>query len=164
MTSAGNKTSYNTVESYLSALCETYLIYRVSRYDVKGKELLKSGGKYYVSDLGLRRFLFGGIADEGRILENVVYLELLRRSRNVFVGKVGATEVDFVTRDGDDIRYYQVALSVRTSETLARELSPLKAIRDNNCKYLLTLDSAPVLSYDGIKQIYALDWLLDDSL
>ncbi len=160
LTSAGSKTTYNTVEAYLSALCETFMIYHVNRYDVKGKDILKSGGKYYIADLGLRNFLLGGTGDEGRILENIVYLELLRRNRNVYIGKVGSAEVDFVTRDGDDIRYYQVALTVRTSGTLERELASLKAIRDNHPKYLLTLDNAPQISHDGIEQIFVLDWLL----
>ena len=161
LVSSGSKIAQHTLESYAEALCETFLLYRVGRYDIKGKDLLKTGYKYYAADIGLRHYLLGGRGgDDGRILENVVFLELKRRSREVFVGKVGNTEVDFVTRDGGDIRYYQVAASVADAGTLARELAPLASIKDHYPKHLITLDYSLPTSHNGIRQVNALDFLL----
>lgn len=152
----------HTVDAYLTALKESFILYAASRYDVKGKEYLKTGEKYYLADVGLRYMLLGNKAqDFGHILENIVYLELLRRGYKVFVGKVGTQEVDFIALKGTDTEYYQVSLSVLDKNTLQRELSPLEKILDHNPKFLLTLDALPVLSHNGIKQINALDWLLD---
>ncbi|MDR0842058.1 MAG: ATP-binding protein [Acidobacteriota bacterium] len=161
LASSGSKIAQHTLESYAGALCETFLLYRAGCYDIKGKELLRAGHKFYVADIGLRHYLLGGRGgDDGRILENVVFLELKRRSREVFVGKAGTAEVDFVTRTGDDIRYYQVAASVVDPKTLARELAPLIAIKDHYPKHLITLDYSLPASHNGIRQLNAIDWLL----
>lgn len=163
MTSAGRKISVHTVESYLRALTASFIFYQVGRYDVKGKQYLKTGDKYYAADIGLRYSILGTKkADEGHILENVVYLELLRRGYEVYVGKVGAAEVDFIAIGGEGEEYYQVAYTVIDTDgkTLERELAPLDAINDHNPKYLLTMDLGPLVSHNGIKQINVLDWLL----
>lgn len=161
MTADGRKIDQKTVERYLTALAETFFVYAAKRYDVKGRQLLKTLGKYYLVDVGLRRTLLGSRSfDAGRILENVVYLELLRRHKEVYVGKVNALEIDFVAIDGDGLAYYQVAATVRDEATLARELAPLQAVRDQHPKYVLTLDEDPAADYDGIKRMNALEWLL----
>ena len=163
MTSAGRKISVHTVESYLSALTDSFIFYNIGRYDVKGKQHLKTGDKYYAADIGLRYALLGTKkADDGRILENIVFLELLRRGYEVYIGKVGHAEVDFIAVGDEGEEYYQVAYTVMDAEgkILARELSPLEAIRDHNPKYLLTMDHAPLTSHNGIKQLNVLDWLL----
>lgn len=161
MTSAGRSISVHTVERYLDALVNSYVLYPVSRYDIKGKQILQTGEKYYVCDIGLRYFLLGSKnADQGHILENIIYLELLRRGYDIHIGKVGTSEVDFIA-DGEDGReYYQVALTVRDETTLQRELGSLDAIDDHNPKFLLTLDNDPPADYKGIKQLNAIDWLL----
>ena len=161
LTSGGKKISTHTVESYLSALCDSFILYKVGRFDVKGKQHLKTGEKYYLADIGLRYYLLGAQkADMGRALENVIYLELLRRVCDVKIGKVGTNEVDFVATSESGVAYYQVALTVRDENTFSRELRSLDSISDHNPKYLLTLDVEPISSHNGIKQIYALDWLL----
>ena len=163
MTSVGRKISVHTVESYLSALTDSFILYKIGRYDVKGKQYLKTGDKYYAADVGLRYALLGSKkADIGHILENVVFLELLRRGYEVHIGKVGNAEVDFVAVGDEGEEYYQVAFTVFDTDgtTLARELTPLDAIKDHNPKYLLTMDHLPLTSYNGIKQINVLDWLL----
>ncbi|MCL2425299.1 MAG: ATP-binding protein [Oscillospiraceae bacterium] len=163
MTSAGRKISVHTVESYLTALTDSFILYQIGRYDVKGKQYLKTGDKYYVADIGLRYALLGTKkADMGHILENVVFLELLRRGYEIYIGKVGNTEVDFVVVGDEGEEYYQVAYTVidPSGETLRRELAPLDAINDHNPKYLLTMDHTPLTSHNGIKQINVLDWLL----
>lgn len=161
MTNDGRSISVHTVERYLSGLTDSYILYRVPRYDVKGRQLLRTGDKYYIADIGLRYYLLGNKnTDRGHILENVVYLELLRRGYEVYVGKVGNAEVDFIVNGENGTEYYQVALTVREKTTLQRELAPLDAISDHNPKYLLTLDDDPPADYNGIKQVNALDWLL----
>lgn len=163
MTSAGRKIAVHTVESYLSALTDSFIFYQVSRYDIKGKQYLKTGDKYYAADIGLRYSMLGTKkADEGHILENIIYLELLRRGYEVYVGKVGNTEVNFIAIGDEGEEYYQVAYTVIDADgkTLERELAPLNAINDHNPKYLLTMDLGPLVSHNGIKQINALDWLL----
>jgi len=163
MTSQGRKISVHAVENYLTALTESFIFYKVGRYDIKGKQYLKTGEKYYAADIGLRYALLGTKkADEGHILENIIFLELLRRGYEVYIGKIGNTEVDFVVIGEEGEEYYQVAYTVIGNEgkTLERELASLKAIKDHNPKYLLTMDHAPLISHDGIKQINAIDWLL----
>ena len=161
MTSAGRKIDTKTVEKYLEALSECYIIYQAKRYNIKGKQYLKTLEKYYVVDIGLRYMLLGSRQmDAGHILENVVYLELLRRGYDVYVGKMDSFEVDFVAQNSKGTRYYQVALSVRDEKTLERELRPLMAIRDHYPKMILTLDDDPEAQYDGIRRINARDWLL----
>lgn len=162
MTSAGRKISVPTVESYLNALVDAFVLYRVNRYDVKGKQYLTTGVKYYLSDTGLRFYLLGSKkVDEGHILENIVYLELLRRGYEVYVGKYDDREVDFIAINEKGEEYYQVAYTVREENTLKRELASLENINDHNPKYLLTMDLTPYTSHNGIKQINVLDWLLD---
>ena len=165
LTSAGMKISSHTVDAYLEALTNCYLFYPASRLDVKGGEVLRTGKKYYLADVGIRQVLVGNQnGDRGHILENVVYLELLRRYRHqmVYVGKFGETEVDFVCRNREQTTYFQVALSVRDEKTLQRELAPLKAISDSHPKFLLTLDDDPPANHDGIQQMYVVDWLLQE--
>lgn len=162
MTSMGRKISVPTVESYLTALCDSFIMYKVSRYDIKGKQYLSTGSKYYVADIGLRYYILGtNKVDFGHILENIIYLELLRRGYEVYIGKVGNAEVDFIAINAKGIEYYQVAYTVMEETTLLRELSSLEEINDHNPKYLLTMDYVPMVSYSGIKQINALDWLLE---
>ncbi|MDR1970333.1 MAG: DUF4143 domain-containing protein [Treponema sp.] len=162
MVSSGNSISVNSVESYLSALTDSYILYRAGRYDIKGKQYLKTGYKYYLADPGLRYYLLGSHeTDMGRILENVIFLELIRRRWEVSIGKIENNEVDFIVQKGDRREYYQAALSVRDEATLERELKPLFAIRDHYPKFLLTLDDDPPSDNQGIRRINALDWLLD---
>ncbi len=162
LTSSGRKISVPTVESYLAALADSFIIYKVGRYDIKGKQYLATGAKYYVADIGLRYFLLGTKhADMGHILENIVYLELLRRGYEVYVGKIGDAEVDFIAVSAEGESYYQVSQTVMEEQTLQRELASLDAIRDHNPKYLLTMDYAPLTSYKGIKQINVLEWLMN---
>ena len=161
LTSGGRKISVHTIDNYLSALSDSFILYKAGRFDVKGKQYLKTGEKYYIADIGLRYYLLGSQkADKGRSLENVVYLELLRRGYELHIGKVGDMEVDFIAANENGVEYYQVAMTVREETTLARELKPLNSIADHNQKYLLTLDEDPAVSHNGIKQINALDWLL----
>lgn len=161
LTSAGGKVSYPSVVTYLKNLCDAFLFYKCERVDVKGLSLLKTGAKYYAVDTGLRYWMNGNRAgDNGRVLENIVYLELMRNHRNVFtVVTRNGYEVDFVTRDGDDIRYYQVAESVKSPETLERELRPFKEIRDNYPKFLITADYGKPIMHEGIRQISVYDFL-----
>ena len=163
MTSAGRKISNHTVESYIEGITESLLMYRAGRYDIKGRDYMKLQEKYYIADIGLRYYALGTRnADQGHILENIVYLELLRRGYDVYVGVIGNKEVDFVAQDHDgNIEYYQVSLTVRDEVTLKRELASLDSIADHNPKYLLTMDNDPPVSYNGIRQKYVLDWLLE---
>ena len=161
LTSDGRKSDSRTIERYLDALLESFLIYKAERYDVKGKQLLKTLEKYYVVDPGLRRHLLSGRSqDVGHVLENVVFLELLRRGYKVRIGKVGSLEVDFVAENSNGTEYYQVAATVRESETLRRERAPLQKIHDHYPKFLLTLDEDPSDDFDGIRKLNALEWLL----
>ena len=150
-----------TIEKYLTALQESFIIYEAKRYDAKGKEYLKLLEKYYAVDIGLRFLLLGQKAnDVGHILENIVYLELVRRGYKVFVGKVDDMEIDFVAQNQEGTTYIQVAATVRDENTLSRELRPLQKLKDNYSKLILTLDDDPVADYDGIKRQNALEWLL----
>ena len=167
MISGGRRISIHTVDSYLEALTESFILYRARRYDVKGKQQLVTGSKYYVSDIGLRYYLLGNKrTDMGHILENIVYLELLRRGYEIHIGKVGSAEVDFVAIGEHGEEYYQVAYTAQGEQgsdgktVLERELAPLLAIRDHYPKYLLTMDYTPNTSHNGIMQINVLDWLL----
>lgn len=160
LTSNGRKSDPKTIEKYITSLEESFIVYKASRYNIKGKEYLKSLEKYYVSDIGLRNFMLGKKAmDVGHILENIVYLELIRRGYEVYVGKVDDMEIDFVAQNTQGNTYIQVSASVRDENTLERELKPLKAVRDNYPKILLTLDDDPDGDYDGIIRKNALDWL-----
>jgi len=160
--SSGRRISVNTVDSYLRALTESFIFYKVNRYDVKGRQFLKTLGKYYIVDTGIRELLINisGL-DIGHILENVVYLELIRRGYKVSVGKLAEKEIDFVAKNSDGTEYYQISASVLDEKTLERELAPLQKIQDNYAKYLLTLDEIiPKADYDGIRQRSIIDWLL----
>ena len=161
--------SYNTIANYIDALIDSYLIFKANRYDIKGREFLKTQEKYYAADIGLRYYMLGqsSAKDMGHILENVVYLELLRRGYEVYIGKYDELEVDFVAKKPENTVYYQVALTTRTEENakntiLDRELAPLKRINDNYPKYILTLDDDLDADFDGIKKINVLDWLLEE--
>ena len=161
MTSAGRKIDVKTVEKYLEALTESYILYQAKRYNIKGKQYLKTLEKYYVVDVGLRFMLLGSKQmDAVHILENVVYLELLRRGYDVYVGKINEFEVDFVAQNSRGTAYFQVALTVRDEKTLQRELRTLQSIRDHYPKMILTLDEDPETQYDGIRRVNARDWLL----
>ncbi|MFI3257277.1 MAG: ATP-binding protein [Spirochaetales bacterium] len=162
MTSDGRKIDAKTVDKYLEVLAESYIIYQAKRYNVKGKQYLKTLEKYYVVDVGLRFMLLGSKkTDLGHILENIVYLELLRRGYDVYVGKVDDYEVDFVANNAQGTTYFQVALTVREQSTLERELRPLFAIKDHYPKILLTMDDDPEIHHDGIRQLDVRDWLLE---
>lgn len=161
--------SYNTVSTYVQALIDSYIVYKANRYDIKGKEFLKTQEKYYAVDIGLRYYMLGQGSgkDMGHILENIVYLELLRRGYEVYIGKYDDLEVDFVAKNSENTIYYQVALTTResadgNSSILERELAPLKKISDNYPKYILTLDDDLDADFDGIKKINVLDWLIKE--
>lgn len=161
LSAQGTRLSPNTVAEYLSGFASSYILYPVKRYDVRGGRLLKLQGKYYAVDMGMRRVsLSGRVRDTGRILENIVYLELRRRYGEVFVGRVGELEIDFAVNGANGPAYYQVAESVASEATLSRELGSLRAVKDNHSKYLLTLDDVDKTSHDGIIQVNVLDWLL----
>lgn len=163
LTSKGMSTSNHTVEKYISAFIESFLIYKAERFDVKGKNLLSRDYKYYVVDQGLRSYLLGKKADSdmGHILENIVYLELLRRGYKVYVGKVDDLKIDFVAENRDGLKYYQVALSVREPKVLERELKSLEKTKDHYPKYLITFDMDLETDYNGIRKINVVDWLLN---
>jgi len=162
LTSNNRKSDPKTIEKYVSTLEESFIVYRADRYNIKGKEYLKSLEKYYVSDIGLRNFMLGKKSmDVGHILENIIFLELLRRGYNVYVGKIDSFEVDFVAQTQDGNLYIQVAASVRDEQTLERELRPLRAIKDSYPKMILTLDDDPQCDYNGIIRRNALEWLMD---
>ena len=162
LTSMGRKTDAKTIEKYIRGLTDSLLVHEVSRYNIKGKEFLSTLSKYYVTDLGLRQMILGNRnIDMGHTLENVIYLELLRRKGNVYVGQFDKNEIDFVVINSNEIEYYQVALTVLDENTLKRELDAFKNIKDNYPKYLITLDDVMVnTDYDGIKVVNALEWLL----
>lgn len=161
LTSDGRSISVHTVESYLESLVESYVFNKVSRFDIKGKQYLQSGEKYYATDVTMRYALLGRRnIDAGHILENIVYLELIRRGYKVYIGKTGEKEVDFVAENKEGFTYFQVAYTTREKTTLERELAPLQNINDHYPKYILTMDIDPIADYDGIKKINVLDWLL----
>ena len=163
LTSKGMPTSNHTVENYISAFIDSFLIYKAKRFNIKGKNLLARDYKYYIVDQGLKSYLLGkkSGSDMGHILENIVYLELLRRGYKVYVGKIDDLEIDFVAENRDGLKYYQVALSVRDEKVLERELRPLQKTGDHYPKYIITLDMDLEADYDGITKINAIDWLLN---
>ena len=161
LTSMGRKTTAVTVDGYVRALKDAFILYEVGRYDVKGKQYLQSLEKYYIVDTSLRSFLLGErTMDLGHILENIVYLELQRRGYKVSIGKLGTLEVDFVAQRGDEKIYYQVAASVLDPATYEREFAPLKKIRDSYPKVVFTLDDYP-MGEEGINQQNVIEWLLN---
>lgn len=162
LNSVGKKISVPTIENYLELLANSFIVYKAVRYDVKGKEYLSVGCKYYVCDIALRYYLLGDKnADRGFILENVIYLELVRRGYKVYVGKFDNLEINFVAVKNGVEEYYQISYTVEDKDVLKRELNPLNKINDNYEKFLITMDENSLILHDGIKQIYALDWLLD---
>ena len=153
-----------TVNTYLKSLCDSFVLYKAERFDIKGKQNLATQEKYYTVDLGFRNLLLGKEVgqDDGHLLENVIYLELRRRGNEIWVGKIGEREVDFVARDNEGyLTYYQVAYTVRDETVLERELTPFDKIPDHNPKILITLDPEEV-SRRGVRQINAINWLLSD--
>lgn len=163
LTSQGRKTSPTTIDNYLKMLSDAFIFYRAERYDIKGKQYLKTQEKYYIVDIGLRNALLGFHGgDYGHILENIVYLELRRRGYEVGVGKLGTLEVDFVaTKPGRKV-YYQVSASILDETTRARELAPLRKIPDQYEKVILTMDRTFVKDFDGIRNVNIIDFLLSD--
>ena len=157
------KPAVQTIAAYVRALLESYLFYDVKRFDVKGKEYLRTLGKYYIVDIGMRNYLLGfRNRDVGHALENVVYLELLRRGYDVAVGKIDNTEVDFIAANANEKKYIQVTESMLSEDVAARELAPLKKIKDNYPKQILSLYPGMNSSYDGIRSDSLIDWLLSD--
>lgn len=162
LTSDGRSISVHTVESYLESLVESYVFNKVSRFDIKGKQYLQSGEKYYATDVTMKYALLGRRnIDVGHILENIVYLELIRRGYKVYIGKAGEKEIDFVAENKEGFTYFQVAYTTREKATLERKLTPLQDINDHYPKYILTMDIDPIADYDGIKKVNVLDWLLE---
>lgn len=160
-TGKGKHVAGKTVDKYISMLRSAFIFYSVGRYDVKGKQLLKTLGKNYIADMGFRNMLPGyRDADRGHILENIVFLELIRHDYRVYIGKVGETEVDFVAEKPNDKLYIQVTESMQSPETRERELRPLHMIPDNYEKIKLSMDRSYINSYDGIKALNLIDWLL----
>ena len=161
LVSSGRKVSANTVDDYVDALTESFVFYPVDRFDIAGKQLLKTNRKLYIVDLGLRNHILPKRSyDLGFSLENVVYLELLRRGYRVWVGKLGATEVDFVAEKQGEYAYYQVTADMTAQETFEREMRPLRLIRDNYEKVVLTADRLTPGNYDGVHVKNLVDWLL----
>lgn len=157
----GKNVAGKTVNKYISMLHSAFIFYSVGRYDVKGRQLLKTLEKNYIIDMGFRNMLLGyRDADRGHIIENIVFLELIRRDYRVYIGKVGETEVDFVAEKPDDKLYIQVTESMQSPQTRERELRPLRMIPDNYEKIILSMDRSYINSYDGIKSLYLIDWLL----
>ncbi|MDR1243925.1 MAG: DUF4143 domain-containing protein [Endomicrobium sp.] len=161
MKSAGYKIAIQTIESYLSALSDSYILYKTNRLDVNGKEYLKANDKYYIADIGLRYYLLGDKRkDYGAILENIVYLELVRRGYEVYVGRVDNLEIDFIALKNAVPIYYQVALTIKEENTFKREFSPLAKVKNNYEKYIITLDEGAQSNDNGIKTINLFGFLL----
>ena len=158
------KPSTHTVQAYVNTLTESYFFYEIKRFDIKGKEFLRTLGKYYIVDTGLRTYLLGNRdRDRGHILENVVYLELLRRGYDLAVGKVDNTEVDFIATKYNEKMYIQVTESLQGEEVRSRELAPLEKIRDNYEKIVLSMDIDSGTTYNGIKALNIINWLLEQN-
>ncbi len=161
---AGGRNSTNeTVERYLAMFCNAFILSNALRYNIRGKAYMKTLSKYYVCDLGLRNNVLGyRQMDVSHALENIVYLELIRRGYKVDIGKVNETEIDFVARKQDCIEYYQVSFTVNSSaDTLRREVKPFEVVNDHYQKFLITMDKDFVSDIDGIRKLYAVDWLLE---
>lgn len=155
--------SVNTIQTYIQSLLEAYMFYEIKRFDIKGKQYLKTLGKYYIVDLGLRNYLLGfRNRDSGHIIENIVYFELLRRGYDVAIGKVGDLEIDFIATKVNSKVYVQVTESMLEESTREREIKPLKKIDDNYEKIILTLNCGLEKDYDGIKVYNLIEWLLGE--
>lgn len=163
LTSTGRKVSSSTVDDYMEALRESFIFYPVERFDISGKKILKTLNKWYIVDLALRdHMLLKETYDLGFSLENTIYFELLRRGYRVNIGKTESSEIDFVVQKNNEIIYYQVTASMVDQTTFERELAPLRSIKDNYKKIVLTLDKFTQGNYDGIEVVNAIDWLLKD--
>jgi uncharacterized protein len=162
MASDGRPINVRTVESYINAFLESYIVYQIKRYDIKGRQYLKTLEKYYLVDIGLRNTMLGSNRgrDVGHILENIIFLELLRRGYDLYIGKVEGLEIDFVAKSSNEVKYIQVAASVRDSRTFERKIRPLQKIQNNYPKCIMTLDLDPVANFEGIKKFNALDYLM----
>ncbi len=155
--------SAHTVQAYINALLESYFFYEIKRFDIKGREYLRTLGKYYIVDIGLRNYLLGfRNRDSGHAIENIVYFELLRRGYDVAIGKIGNAEVDFIATTADEKKYIQVTESMQSEDVRKRELAPLQKIRDNYEKTILSLEPGLDTSYEGIKSENLIEWLLAD--
>ncbi len=155
--------SAHTIQSYVNALLESYFFYEIKRFDIKGKNYLRTLSKYYIADLGLRNYLLGmPNSDRGHVIENVVYLELLRRGFDVAIGKIGNSEIDFIATTAEQKLYIQVTESMISEDVRKRELAPLQAISDNYEKIVLSLEPGLDSSYEGIKSLNLIDWLLEE--
>ena len=160
--SAGRRISQNTVSDYVEMLREAFVFYPVERFDITGKQLLKNNRKIYIVDSGIRNYLLPRKNfDIGYVLENTVFLELIRRNYRVNIGKIGLTEVDFIARKNDEIQYIQVTASLTEQSTFDREIKPLRNIHDHFPKLILTLDRFTTGNYEGIRVVNAIDWLLE---
>ena len=158
-----NAPSVHTVQAYVGALLESYIFYEVKRFDIKGKEYLRTLGKYYIADIGLRNYLLGfRDRDTGHVLENIVYFELLRRGYDVAIGKIDNGEIDFIASNTEEKLYIQVTESMNNEEVRRRELAPLQKVRDNYEKLILSLDPGLQTSFEGIKSRDLIDWLITD--
>lgn len=157
------KPSSHTVQAYIRSLLESYFFYEVKRFDIKGRDYLRTLGKYYIVDIGLRNYLLGfRDRDRGHVLENVVYFELLRRGYDVAIGKIDNQEIDFIATTATDKVYIQVTESMQDENVRVRELAPLRKTRDNYEKVVLSLTPGIDDVYDGIKSLNLIDWLLND--
>ena len=153
--------SSHTIQAYVGALLESYIFYEVKRFDIKGKEYLRTLGKYYIADIGLRNYLLGfRDRDTGHILENIVYFELLRRGYDVAIGKIDNAEIDFIAANAQEKLYVQVTESMTSENVRRRELAPLQKVRDNYEKMILSLDPGLETSFEGIRSRNLIDWLI----
>ena len=154
--------STHTVQAYVNALLESYFFYEIKRFDIKGKKFLRTLGKYYIVDIGLRNYLLGfRNRDSGHAIENIVYFELLRRGYDIAIGKIGDQEIDFIATKADEKCYIQVTESMQSNTTRQRELAPLQKIRDNHEKLVLSLEPGLDDNYDGIRSLNLVEWLLE---
>ena len=153
--------SSHTIQAYVGALLESYIFYEVKRFDIKGKEYLRTLGKYYIADIGLRNYLLGfRDRDTGHMLENIVYFELLRRGYDVAIGKIDNAEIDFIATNAQEKQYIQVTESMTSEDVRRRELAPLQKVRDNYEKMILSLDPGLETSFEGIRSRNLIDWLI----
>ena len=153
--------SSHTIQAYVGALLESYIFYEVKRFDIKGKEYLRTLGKYYIADIGLRNYLLGfRDRDTGHMLENIVYFELLRRGYDVAIGKIDNAEIDFIATNAQEKLYVQVTESMTSENVRRRELAPLQKVRDNYEKIILSLDPGLETSFEGIRSRNLIDWLI----
>ena len=160
----GKTTTYDTIAAYLEYMTDSFVIHKVERYDIRGKETLAGNCKYYVNDLSFHNFLYSGFAyGIGYQLENILYLELRRMGFEVYIGTSRDKEIDFIAEDKEGFTYFQVAYTTREESTLKRELRALQEIKDHYPKYILTMDIDPIVDFDGIKKINVLDWLLAEN-